>query len=146
MKSFQVIPVAIIVILGLADFKRAYYGALPIEDYREMAMQVGEKVPSYDLMVYHETDPWIGPGLFYMGLRYYSPQFHHPWMVLNANATQPALDQLKSQDHVWLVTFFPTDKASEILPGWHAEGPPMVNTACAVLRMEPDLPESASSQ
>jgi hypothetical protein len=87
-----------------------------------------------ELVVFYNPDPWVSPGMWYMGCKYYSPDANRPWLLL----VQPADDQLMQGlgvfNSLWLLTRSPGDSAT-VLPGWWPSGAEFDTSECSVCRM-----------
>jgi uncharacterized membrane protein len=107
------------------------------EDWRQLATTLDSGAAGNDLLVFYGDDPWISPGMWYLGFKYYAPASQRPWLILHEPADGPLLAQLNSRNVIWLIGKHPADDAATILPGWRAIDDPadIQTTAGAVCRL-----------
>jgi hypothetical protein len=109
-------------------------------DWPPLAQYVSQNIPPNDAMIYYDLDPWLPPGLYYMCLQYYSPDFNHPWMLLNRPAGPHELTQLAGRKEVWLIGRNAGNDAAMIMPGWRVEGLPVWSSAGIICKLVRDVP------
>jgi len=107
-----------LVFLIVLTAQRMRDGVPPKEDWRELAELIQAQARADELLVFFNQDPWVPPGIFFIGLHYYAPDSHRPWMMLNRPADLPALRRLDSQRTLWLIGKFPGSAGPIVLPGW----------------------------
>ena len=114
------IAIAAVVLVSVDALGREISGVTPANDWRQFAGEVEQAIPADDLLVFYNDSPWLTPGVWYLGLRYYSHDFHHPWAVLYQPASARLLDELQSRETVWLIGIDPVRDHARVLPGWCA--------------------------
>jgi hypothetical protein len=88
------------------------------ENWPGLADLVQTQAGPDELLVFFNQDPWVPPGVFYRGFRYYAPATHRPWMMLNRPADLLVLRRLDPLPTLWLIGKFPSSSAPIVLPGW----------------------------
>jgi uncharacterized membrane protein len=109
---------AFICILGIVAVRRSRTDLSAKEDWRDLSNAVDTLAQPDDLLVFYNADPWVSSGTWFMGLKYYSPASHHPWLILNDRADIATLRQLQSRSSLWLIGLNPESKGDWLLPGW----------------------------
>ena len=138
----DILAIGLIAAVAVAAVDRLSAGVAPVEDWRKLAHDLDAAAGPDDLLVFYNDDPWVSPGTWYMGLKYYSPASHHPWLLLTAPANPAILRQLPSCPRLWLIGPHPEIQGPAILPGWHPQ-PLISTTAGNACRMLPsDWPSS----
>jgi hypothetical protein len=107
------------------------------EDWRTLSHDLSSVAGPEDLLVFYNNDPWVTPGTWYMGFKFYSPDSHRPWVVLKAPADEQLMRQIGSRRIVWLVGRFPEMQGSRVLPGWAPAYAEVRTTAGAFCPMIP---------
>jgi uncharacterized membrane protein len=135
-------PVVMVALAGCVCLMvtRAVVGVPARGDMRLFADLVEKNVAPDQVVAIYSHDPFVGPGIWYMGLRYYQPESNRPWLLLR----EPIDDQLQSQLHargsLWLVTVQPGSVARTIVPGWN----PVVVLTTPVAYLYELVPATAS--
>jgi uncharacterized membrane protein len=130
------VPIAAVGLLAIVAIQRSIDGVAAKEDWRKLANNLNRFAGPDDLLVFTNRDPWVSSGTWYMGYKYYSPESHRPWMILNGRADAKVLEQLRSQPCLWLIGLYPEIQGPDLLPGWRPEV--VINsTAGGVCRMIP---------
>jgi len=117
----DVVAISAIGLLAIVAIQRDVDGVRAKEDWRKLAENVNHFAGPGDLLVFTTWDPWASSGTWYMGYKYYSPDSHHPWLILNGRADAAVLQQLRSRQCLWLIGLYPEFQGPELLPGWRAE-------------------------
>ncbi len=138
------IPLLMLVCLAVLAFRRLQSTIPPIEDWRQFAAAVNVTAGPDDLLIFYGDNPWISPGMKYMGYRYYTPDAHRPWMILQSSANASLLRQLQSRQAVWLIGDNPRQDGPIWLPGWYPQAWVVVPSVGAMCRMVPITPAPAS--
>ena len=114
----DLLPIAILALLIVMAAQRIKDGVPAREDWRQLADLVQSQAQPDELLVFFNQDPWVPPGVFYRGFRYYSPDSNHPWMMLKHPGDLPVMRQLDSVRTLWLIGKFDSSVAPIVLPGW----------------------------
>jgi len=117
----DVLAIAFIAATAIAAIDRVKTGVPPLEDWRKLAHDLDANATHDDLLVFTNRDPWESPGTWYMGLKYYTPASHHPWLILTAPADPAILRQLQSRRRLWLIGPHPEIQGPDLLPGWRIQ-------------------------
>jgi uncharacterized membrane protein len=107
--------------LALAAFfalERLHQGPTTHEDWRELTTKLDQQAGQNELLVFIGNDPWITPGTWYMGLKYYAPQSTRPWLILREPADANLLAQMSARHTLWVIGKYPTIEGPAYLPGW----------------------------
>ena len=115
------VAIAAVGLLGIVAIQRSLDGVPAKEDWRRLAENVNHFAAPDDLLVFSNRDPWVSSGTWYMGYKYYSPDSHRPWLILNGRANAEVLEQLRSRRCLWLIGLYPQIQGPELLPGWRPE-------------------------
>jgi mannosyltransferase len=130
------VALACIALLTVVAIQRAIDGVSAKEDWRTLAADIDSAAAPDDLLVFYNADPWVSSGTWYMGLEYYAPHSHRPWLILHGPADATLLRQLESRRCLWLIGLYPEVEGSHLLPGWQPQLM-METTAGKVCRMIP---------
>jgi uncharacterized membrane protein len=118
-KAFRVlVPVSTLVILVALVLSRLGNPLVAKQDWRQLAGVIDSNAGPDDLLVFYNESPWVSPGTWYMGFRYYAPDSQRPWAVLDRPADQAFLDQIKDRNTIWLMGRAPHIDGPRVLPGW----------------------------
>ena len=130
------IPITFFAIVASVAFSRAASPIPAKEDWRQFATDLSAATAPDDLLLFSNPDPWVSSGTWYMGLRYYTPNFAHPWLILTTPPNPKLLAQLQSRTHIWIIGIHPRFMARHLLPNWQ---PQLVLTTSAgqALRLFP---------
>ena len=109
---------ATLVLLMLVTAQRMRDGVVNREDWRALGDLIQTQAGRDELLVFFNQDPWVPPGVFYRGFRYYAADSNRPWMMLNRPADLPVLRQLDSVRTLWLIGKFAGSSGPIVLPGW----------------------------
>jgi uncharacterized membrane protein len=112
------VAISAIGLLAIVAIQRSIDGAPAKEDWRTLAHHLDAVAGPDDLLVFFNDDPYISPGIWYMGFKYYVPDSHRPWLVLDAPANAEVMRQLASRQLIWLIGRFPERQGPRLLPGW----------------------------
>ena len=136
------VAVSAIGLLAVVAIQRTIDGVPAKEDWRKLADNLDNFAGPDDLLVFYNRDPWVSSGTWYMGYKYYAPDSHRPWLILQGRADAALLEQLKSRPCLWLIGLYPELQGPQLLPGWRPEV--VINsTAGGICRMIPtDSPSS----
>jgi hypothetical protein len=134
----DMVALAFVCILAIFAIRRSFTDVASKEDWRGMATAIDAYTAPDDLLVFSNPDPWVSSGTWYMGLKYYSPAFHHPWLILNGPADAATLRQLQSRSSLWLIGLHPELQGAELLPGWRPQWQAVIQgSAGGAVRMVP---------
>lgn len=114
----DLLPMAILTLLLVLAAQRLKDGVPPREDWRQLADLIQSQARPDELLVFFNQDPWVPPGVFFRGYRYYAPDSKRPWMMLNHPGDIGVMRQLDSQRTLWLIGKFSSRDAPIVLPGW----------------------------
>jgi uncharacterized membrane protein len=114
----DLLALAFITWLALVSIQWLATGVKPVTDCRQFAADVDRQIPADDWLVFYNNNPWHTPGAWYMCLKFYCPQIHHPWVVLYRAPSRELLAQLSSRHSIWLIGDDPLSAGRLILPGW----------------------------
>ncbi|MGD0767392.1 MAG: glycosyltransferase family 39 protein [Tepidisphaeraceae bacterium] len=117
----DVLAIAFIAAAAIAAIDRIKSGATPLEDWRKLSHDLEANAAPDDLLVFANPDPWVSPGTWYMGLKYYAPASHHPWLILTAPPDPAILGQLHSRRCLWLIGPHREIQGPDLLPGWRGQ-------------------------
>jgi uncharacterized membrane protein len=117
----DVLAIAFIAATAVAVLDRVNTGVAPLEDWRKLAHDLDANAAPDDLFVFTNPDPWVSPGTWYMGLKYYAPASHHPWLILTTPADPAILRQLQSHRRIWLIGPHREIQGPDLLPGWRRQ-------------------------
>jgi hypothetical protein len=131
------VAISTIGILTIVAIQRNIDGVPPHEDWRTFARDLSASAGPDDLLVFYNDDPWTSPGTWYMGFKYYAPNSHQPWLILNAPAGKDVLHDLQSHKILWLIGRYPQIQGSRLLPGWVPAAGEEQTTAGAFCPMVP---------
>jgi hypothetical protein len=123
-----------LVLVAIFAAMRVYQGPQSKEDWRELAGHLDHQAGGDELLVFYGNDPWISPGMWYMGFNYYAPQSNRPWLILHGPADDQLMGQLKGRPSLWLIGRDPAEDGVELFPGWEPTDQ-WVTTAGAACRM-----------
>jgi len=132
------LALAFVCILAFVAIRRCVTDVPSREDWRGMANAIDAYTAPDDLLVFSNRDPWASSGTWYMGLKYYSSNSRHPWLILNAPADAATLRQFQSHSSVWLIGRHPELQGAELLPGWQPQWETVLQgSAGGAVRMVP---------
>ena len=117
----NVLAIAFIAAAAIAAIDRIKSGVTPLEDWRKLSHDLEANAAPDDLLVFANPDPWVSPGTWYMGLKYYAPASHQPWLILTAPPDPAILRQLESRRCLWLIGPHPEIQGPDLLPGWREQ-------------------------
>jgi uncharacterized membrane protein len=117
----DVVLILTVGLLFVLACERSFRPVKPKEDWRQLAGDLDTASNPDDLLVFTNRDFYISPGTWYVGLRYYTPSFHHPWLILNYPPSPDLLRTLRSHNHLWLIGMHPQADAPELLPGFQPQ-------------------------
>jgi hypothetical protein len=132
--------IAMVIIAGM----RIQRGPQSKEDWRELSRSLDKNAGPGELLVFYGNGPWISPGMFYMGFKYYSPASQRPWLILNGPANATLMRQINGGARsLWLVGFYPREDGPDLLPGWQplSEEQTTAGAMCQMVRVSGDLGE-----
>jgi uncharacterized membrane protein len=130
------VAIAAIGLLAIVAIQRSMDGVPAKEDWRTLADNLNHFAGPDDLLVFTNRDPWLTSGTWYMGYKYYAPDSHRPWLILNGRADATVLAHLRSRPCLWLIGLYPEIQGPDLLPGWRPEA--VINTSAGgVCRMIP---------
>lgn len=112
------LALAIVALMAVVAAQRLRDGVTAREDWRQLAALIQSQARPDELLVFFNQDPWVPPGVFFRGFRYYAPDSDRPWMMLNHPADLTVLRQLDSQTTLWLIGKIPPSAGPIVLPGW----------------------------
>jgi hypothetical protein len=117
----DLLPMVTIVILAICATQRAIDGVPSKEDWRRLARDIQGFAAPGDLLVFHNSDPWISSGTWYMAMKYYQPESNHPWVILSDHPGAELLGELNGRRCLWLIGKYPAMEGAGLLPGWRAQ-------------------------
>lgn len=117
----DLMAIVFIAALTISAADRVTTTQTPLEDWRGLAAALDANAGPNDLLIFSNPDPWVTPGTWYMGIKYYSPGSHHPWLILDGPADAQLLRRIAGFPGVWLIGDHPENAGPALLPGWHAE-------------------------
>jgi uncharacterized membrane protein len=117
----DLLPIASIAALTISAADYLGSPPQPLEDWRQFAVELNTAAGSGDLLIYYSPDPWVTPGLYYMCLKYYSPDSHRPWLILNHPADPNLLLQISHYPGVWIIGKQPQNDGPWLLAGWRPQ-------------------------
>jgi uncharacterized membrane protein len=112
------IAISAIGLLAIVAIQRNIDGVAPKEDWQTLTLDLNASAAPDDLLVFFNDDPWTSPGTWYMNFKYYTPDSHRPWLILNTPANPDVLRQLRSYRRLWLIGRYPQLQGPRLLPGW----------------------------
>jgi uncharacterized membrane protein len=115
------LAMAAILLMAICATQRAVDGVPPKEDWRRLARDVQGFAEPGDLLAFHNSDPWISSGTWYMALKYYQPESNHPWVILSDHPSEELLGELRGRRCLWLIGRYPDLEGAGLLPGWRAQ-------------------------
>lgn len=115
------IALATIALLATLATRRAVHGVPPKEDWRRLSRDINGFAAPGDLLVFHNADPWISSGTWYMAFKYYEPNSKHPWLILSDHPGPDLLRQLHTRPCLWLIGKYPEMEGPQLLPGWRPQ-------------------------
>jgi 4-amino-4-deoxy-L-arabinose transferase-like glycosyltransferase len=130
------LAIAAIGLLAVVAIQRTLDGVPAKEDWRSLTHNINHFTAPNDLLVFYNRDPWVSSGTWYMGFKYYAPDSHHPWLILNGRAGAPLLKQLQSRTSLWLIGLYPETRGPALLPGWRPDAV-ITTSAGGICRMIP---------
>jgi len=139
-----IVPILAIVAVGMLAGKRALEPIPAKEDWREFSAYLQASAATDELLIFYGGNPWVAPGTWYMGFRYYQPAANHPWLILSRQRSlERVRAELAGRASVWLIGFNPAHDGPRLLPGWHVDSA-FTNTAGAFCQLVHDsLPAGA---
>jgi uncharacterized membrane protein len=117
----DVVAIATIALLAFFAIQRAVNGVAPKEDWRRLARDINGFAAPSDLLVFHNSDPWISSGTWYMALKYYEPKSNRPWVIMSDQPGGDLLGQLRGYRCLWLIGKYPEIEGPRRLPGWRPQ-------------------------
>jgi hypothetical protein len=87
----------------VAALPRFIDGVTPKEDWKQLARDVDQNAAPDELLVFYNNDAFVLPGVWFMGIKYYSPDSRRPWLILNAAPDAKLMRQLETHRTLWLV-------------------------------------------
>jgi hypothetical protein len=111
---------AIVLVIGM-NANRLAHAPVPKEDWRNAAAELQNAAAPDEPVVFYSNDPWVAPGMWYMCLHYYSPQWRQPWMLLDQSPSASSLAQLSTSHSLWMVATEAPVTGPLILPGWRVD-------------------------
>jgi len=112
------VPISLLIVLAVFVLIRLSNPVVAKQDWRQLAGVIDANAGPNDLLVFYNESPWVSPGTWYMGIRYYTPDSQRPWAVLDRPADRGFLDQIKARDTLWLIGRSPDIDGPRVLPGW----------------------------
>jgi hypothetical protein len=112
------IAISAVGLLAIVAIERNIDGVPPKEDWQTLTHDLNASAGPDDLLVFYNDDPWTSPGTWYMNFKYYAPDSHRPWLILNSAADADVLRQLRPHQILWLIGRYPQLQGPHILPGW----------------------------
>jgi hypothetical protein len=131
------IAISAIGLLAIVAIQRNIDGVPPKEDWQTLAHDLNISAGPDDLLVFYNDDPWTSPGTWYMNFKYYTPDSHRPWLILNAPADADVLRQLRPRQILWLIGRYPQLQGPNIVTGWLPAADEDKTTAGAFCPMVP---------
>jgi uncharacterized membrane protein len=117
----DLVPIVCIAALTVAAADHVTSPPDSLEDWRQLAADLDSETRPNDLLIYSNPDPWVTPGLFYMCLKYYSPQSQHPWLILRDPAYPQLLARISTYPDIWVIGGDPQNDGPRLLPGWRPQ-------------------------
>jgi hypothetical protein len=114
----HILPIAVLAVMTIVACLRIARGVESKEPWRELSQSLDQNAAPNELLVFYGHGPWISPGMFYMGFKYYSPQSTRPWLILTGRPDATTLLQLRSRNSLWLVGLDPRNDGPSLLPGF----------------------------
>ncbi len=115
------LAIATVALLAICATQRAVDGVPPKEDWRRLARDIQGFAAPGDLLMFHNSDPWISSGTWYTGLKYYQPESNHPWVILSDHPSAELLGELRGRRCLWLIGKYPDIEGAGLLPGWRPQ-------------------------
>ena len=131
------IAISAIGLLAIVAIQRNIDGVAPKEDWQTLSHDLDASAAPDDLLVFYNDDPWTSPGTWYMNFKFYAPDSHRPWLILNTPADADVLRQLRPRQILWLIGRYPQLQGPDILPGWLPAAAEDKTTAGAFCPMVP---------
>jgi hypothetical protein len=113
--GLALIVIAALIVLAA---RRASIGPVQNENWRQAAMELDSSGQKDDLIVFFNQDPWVAPGMWYVCLRYYSPESNRPWVLLTDQPDADLLRQISQRNSLWVVAVDAQETGELLLPGW----------------------------
>ena len=133
------IAISTIGLLAIVAIQRNIDGVPPKEDWQTLARDSTLPPPPMTFSVFYNDDPWTSPGTWYMNFKYFTPDSHRPWLILNTSATPTSCRQLRSHPILWLIGRYPQLQGPSLLPGWLPAATEEQTTAGAFCPMVPTV-------
>jgi uncharacterized membrane protein len=111
------VAVSVIGLLAIVAIQRSIDAVSTKEDWRTLAHDLDAYAGPNDLLIFSNADPWASPGTWYMGFKYYEPESHRPWLILDGRPDAATLRQIQSLPCVWMVGLYPDIDGPRLLPG-----------------------------
>jgi 4-amino-4-deoxy-L-arabinose transferase-like glycosyltransferase len=141
----QLVPAVMVIALAMFVGPRLKEGAPAEEDWRLLARSLDNAAGPGDLVICYGTDPWIPPGMRYLGIQYYLPGSKRPWLILHGKPGEKLKSEMARYPSVWLVSRDPVMDASALIPDWGTETYPHTS-AGEFARLIPSGRATASSR
>jgi hypothetical protein len=113
----QLVAVGTVLALAWLTVPRMREGAPPMEDWRTLARYLQDHSDAHETVAFVGHDLWIPPGMGYIAIQYYTPDFQHPWLILNSTPS-PEIEKQLAGKSLWIYGRGKIADASSLLPGW----------------------------